>query len=251
MTRASGTPGSRRQDGPAGKGTPTSGQFSRWGPAQRPAGPRRRRPQPLGWLPSRLVPLKGRMARDSGPPPGELAAGLRPASRGSAKPAVMTPGPANVSAAPPFSCGRGERADPIMRVSPGGVRAERGTTPPLTDARVRRPEASACRPPPGELARGRRSKPSPRFFAVGVTPSRPAARGGAGVNAPTGRTGQRSLASAPSGLSASRLDCISTAKRGTPIAATPPTSRPAPPARAAPLPHPPPGRRLPATPDRG
>ena len=29
----------------------------RWGPAQRPAGPRRRRPQPSGWLPSRSVPL--------------------------------------------------------------------------------------------------------------------------------------------------------------------------------------------------
>ncbi len=47
---------------------------------------------------------------------------------------------------------------------------------------VRWPEASVCRAPPGGLPRGRRSKPSPRFFAVGVTPSRPAARGGAGVN---------------------------------------------------------------------
>ena len=47
---------------------------------------------------------------------------------------------------------------------------------------VRWPEASACRAPPGELPRGRRSKPSPRFFAISVTPSRPAARGGAGVN---------------------------------------------------------------------
>ena len=45
--------------------------------------------------------------------------GLRPASRGSAKPAPMTPSPANVSAAP-FSCGRGERADPITRVLPVG-----------------------------------------------------------------------------------------------------------------------------------
>ena len=33
------------QDRTARQGTPTSGQFSRWGPAQRPAGPRRRRPQ--------------------------------------------------------------------------------------------------------------------------------------------------------------------------------------------------------------
>ena len=36
-----------------------------------------------------------------------------------------------------------------------------------------------CRPPPRELAGGRRSKPSPRFFAVGVTCSRCAARSGA------------------------------------------------------------------------
>ena len=50
------------------------------------------------------------------------SAGLRPASRGSAKPAAMTPSPASVSATPPFSCGRGERADPIMWVSPGGGR---------------------------------------------------------------------------------------------------------------------------------
>ena len=36
--------------------------------AQRPAGPRRPRPQPSGWLPSRRVPIKGRMVRDSGAP---------------------------------------------------------------------------------------------------------------------------------------------------------------------------------------
>ena len=64
------------------------------------------RTQLSGGLPSRRVPLEGTMARDSGPPPGELATGLRPASRGSAKPAAMTPGPANVSATPHFSCGR-------------------------------------------------------------------------------------------------------------------------------------------------
>ena len=62
--------------------------------AQRPAGPRRRRPQPSGWLPSRRVPPKGRMARDSGPCQRECRT--------------------------TFSCGRGEREDSIMRVSPGG-----------------------------------------------------------------------------------------------------------------------------------
>ena len=50
------TPPRAESRGPLG--TPTSGQFSRWGPAQRPAGPRRRRPQPSGWFPSRRVPLK-------------------------------------------------------------------------------------------------------------------------------------------------------------------------------------------------
>ena len=50
------------------------------------------------------------------------------------------------------------------------------------DSEASRSCGPRCRPPPGELAGGRRSKPSPRFFAVGVTPSRPAARGGAGVN---------------------------------------------------------------------
>ena len=53
---------------------------------------------PVRWLPSRRGPPKTRMARDSGPPPGELATGLRPASRGSAKPAPMTLRHANVRA---------------------------------------------------------------------------------------------------------------------------------------------------------
>ena len=43
---------------------------------------------------------------------------------------------------------------------------------------MRRALAGGQRVPTG----GRRSKPSSRFFAVGVTPSRPAARDGAGVN---------------------------------------------------------------------
>ena len=48
-------------------------------------------------------------------------AGLRPASRGSAKPGRMTRRQANVSAAP-FSCPAGCAEDPIMDVSPGGSR---------------------------------------------------------------------------------------------------------------------------------
>ena len=112
---------------------------------------------------------------------------LRSASRGSAKPAPMTPGPADVRAAPPFSCGRGVRENPVMGVSPGEVgtarrrRAEsriakhrdgsRLGTVPIPGGGVPAPgRASAqsalrrsprfagrCRPPPGELAGGRRS----------------------------------------------------------------------------------------------
>ena len=61
------------------------------------------------------------------------SAGLRPASRGSAKPVPTTLRHANVSAAS-LSCGRGERADPIMWVSPSG-------------ARHSGPQAVHCRPP--------------------------------------------------------------------------------------------------------
>ena len=96
--RAAGTPLFTPAPRPAGEGTPTSGQSSRWGPAQRPAGPRRRRPQPAGWLHSRRVTPQGQDGA-------QRSAGLRPASRGSAKPALMTPGPANVSPAPPHAVG--------------------------------------------------------------------------------------------------------------------------------------------------
>ena len=54
----------------------------------------------------------GTQARERRPPVG---------TRGSAKPAPMMSGPANVSAAPPLHAG-GERADPIMWVFPGGGR---------------------------------------------------------------------------------------------------------------------------------
>ena len=49
---------------------------------------------------------------------------------------------------------------------------------------------------------------------LGSTPSCPAARCGAGVNAPTGRTGRRSGVGAQSGLPASRRACILTATGG-------------------------------------
>ncbi len=68
----------------AGKGTPTSGQFSRWGPAQRPAGPRRRRPQPSGWFPSRRVPHRAERRAGQGTPTSGRHSG--PQGRGGAAP---------------------------------------------------------------------------------------------------------------------------------------------------------------------
>ena len=121
-------------------GAPTSGQSSRWGPAQRRAAAATAKgPNRSGWLPSRRGPHlertplgeMARQARERRPPVGTAArsaaaaptptggitpsrhvpptdeaartawsAGLRPASRGSAKPARITLRPANVSAAP-------------------------------------------------------------------------------------------------------------------------------------------------------
>ena len=63
----------------------------------------------------------GAMAGTAWSPHRENWAGLRPASRGSAKPGRMTRRQANVSAAP-FSCPAGCAEDPIMDVSPGGSR---------------------------------------------------------------------------------------------------------------------------------
>ena len=141
-----------------------SGNADLWS-AQRPAGPRRRRPQPSGWFPSRRVPLKGRMARDSGPPPGELATGLRPASRGSAKPAAMTPGPANVSAAPPFHAGgvcRRARSCGFVPVGPGAA-VRRRAEPRIANPRQARATAgeSLALHPPGPPSPRPKGRPPP------------------------------------------------------------------------------------------
>ena len=74
----------------AGKGTPTSGQFSRWGPAQPAEGGRREGPRVQGWFASRPEPRRSassgrvrgtrlslRFAQRCRPPPGELAGGRR------------------------------------------------------------------------------------------------------------------------------------------------------------------------------
>ena len=52
----------------AGTGTPTSGQFSRWGPAQPAAGGRREGPRPPGWPPSRRGPQQRRWRAGKGTP---------------------------------------------------------------------------------------------------------------------------------------------------------------------------------------
>ena len=82
----------------------------------------------------RMAPFSARTPQ--GQDGAQRSAGLRPASRGSAKPAPMTPGPANVSPAPhpPASCGStGERTaccqrqQELERRSPTGIARERET----------------------------------------------------------------------------------------------------------------------------
>ena len=112
-----------RQDGARQR---SAGQFRSAG--LRPASRGSAKPAPTTPPPANLTAANPRIAnraesrRRLGAPASSPGGGLRPASRGSAKPAAMTPSPASVSATPPFSCGRGERADPIMWVSPGGGR---------------------------------------------------------------------------------------------------------------------------------
>ena len=60
----------------------------------------------------------------------------------------------------------GKRHRPQRQEEPSERFCAGGDTP------LRSPPDRACRPPPGELAGGRRSKPSPRFCAMGVAPLR-------------------------------------------------------------------------------
>ena len=151
-------------------------------------------------------------------------AGLRPASRGSAKPGRMTRRQANVSAAP-CSCPVGCAEDPIMDVSPGGSRHgpqghQRFLAVRPYWASVRGSQrCERCLPLPGtdhaERRNSRRegttsewgSFPSPAFGGLcrpeaGV-PSRPRRRGGRRSAFPGGRrhhAGWRSQnASSPGG----------------------------------------------------
>ena len=95
-----------------GTGTPTSGQSSRWGPAQRSAGPRRRRPQSSGWLPSPHVPPTDETAARHG------NADLRsapPAGGGRKVQCCCRPGRRPGSGSP--------RGFAVRRVAPSGHRA--------------------------------------------------------------------------------------------------------------------------------
>ena len=103
------------------------------------------------------------------------SAGLRPASRGSAKPAPMTPGPANVSPA----CRRGERTDPIMWVpaaQPPALHTRRSNTARRVLPRAARAWSAGLRP----ASRGS-AKPAPMTPAANVSP---APHHAVGVNGP-------------------------------------------------------------------
>ena len=119
-------------------------------------------------------------------PPTAGCAGRRPAFQ--AVPALLHSRRHAVSR----PCGRRcRRETPTGRIGRRSLAG--GTTAPAEDApsgnhpgmwRYATPPAygGLCRPPPGELARGRRSKPSPRFFTVGGTRFRGPLGRGAGVN---------------------------------------------------------------------
>ena len=148
------TPGCQRRTRARGRlGTPTSGQFSRWGPSDRHRGPQRRE-------------TAHRQPRRSAGT--AWSAGLRPASRGSAKPAPMTPaangararGRLGTPTSGQFSrWGPAQRrvAPRVDRCSPTGIRPARsgrgssGTRtdacsghPAEIDARSGRPKIDAC-----------------------------------------------------------------------------------------------------------
>ena len=82
------------------------------------------------------------------------SAGLRPASRGSAKPAPMTPGPANVSPAPHHAVGV-TRTDPIMWVPAAQTPACRVPTPSRNACCQRQQTHAWSRRSPTGIARER------------------------------------------------------------------------------------------------
>ena len=127
-------------------GTWSAGQFSRWGPPTGIARQRETRPNNAG--PTNLTPTNPRIAnRAESRRHGALASspggGLRPASRGSAKPAPTTPPPANLTPANPRIANRAESRGAWsagLRPASRGSAKPAPTTPPpanLTPANPR------------------------------------------------------------------------------------------------------------------
>ena len=184
----------------AGKGTPTSGQFSRWGPAQPAAGGRREGPRVQGRFASRPEPRRSassgrvrgtrlllRFAQRCWAPPGELPRGpafpcLRAIrSVGGLRAGMKVPGLcARLGRTPPCRATRWQGADLRSAQPAEGGRREgpefRGGSPLGRNPGVQRhPDGCVvhaaalrqrCRAPPGELPRGRRSRPA-RHRSVG------------------------------------------------------------------------------------
>ena len=159
-----------------------AGQFSRWGPSDRHR-PAQRSERAYSQFRDG-VRLDTYPTRQSGTPARER----RPlvGTRGSAKPAPMACGPANVGAAPSFSCGRGEQADLIMRISPGGGAASRPTGPrkPLRRLSWAGPRLSDPAPALSGSIRRMSARVSPRSagrcrpeVGVPVPPRHPLCRG--------------------------------------------------------------------------
>ena len=176
----------------AGKGTPTSGQFSSWWCTFRRPCHQAERPAGKGTPTSgRHSPPKAGGEKDPQVRGGPFSAGTSVFSV--IRTAAWYMPFAALRAAVPTG-GRRSRADgTIWTVGVPAwdcictakvVRHSRwqGLTSLVQVSRSR-----ACRAPPGELPRGRRAKPSPRFCPMGATQFRGPVGRGAGLKAPTGR----------------------------------------------------------------
>ena len=167
-------------------------------PAQRPAGPRRRRPQSPGWLPSRHVPPTDEMA-DSRRRRGFLPVGLDTTAPRAAGGSLASAFTERRYVAPTVTngvCHSPVRIPPNAEIPAGTAPPRNGESfPPPAFGGLCRPEAGVPSRPRASTqsairssarlrravpAGGRRSKPSPRFNSVGDTQFRPPLAGCAG-----------------------------------------------------------------------
>ena len=127
-------------DGAAGKGTPTSGQFSRWGPAQRPGGPRRRRPQPVrDGAVRKGTPTSGRHSGPEGRGGADpTRSGMAPSARERRPPVGTAARRAAAAQTPPGPGWRRPQGNADLRSAqrPGGPRRRRPH--PVRDGAVRK-----------------------------------------------------------------------------------------------------------------